>query len=267
MTDRTTSDRTVPVRGPHRVPHRVRPLGPDRPPHRRTAVELEVAVPAFNEAARLPDTLRTLTDFLGRLELRSRVVVVDNGSTDGTAAVVREVAGGPVDVAVIGCARAGKGAAVRRGLATSGSRYVGFLDADLSTPVGTLAPVLAELRAGATAVIASRHAPGAKVVLPQPLRRRLGGTAFRLLARPLVPDVHDTQCGFKFFEREAVQRALGRCRVDGFAFDVDLLRQVWLDGGRIVEVAVSWTDDTRSTFRAVRDGGPAFADLLRLYQR
>jgi UDP-3-O-acyl-N-acetylglucosamine deacetylase len=87
-----------------------------------------------------------------------------------------------------------------------------------------------------------------------------------MLARPLVPDVHDTQCGFKVFEREAVQHALNRCRVNGFAFDVELLRQIRLAGGRIAEIAVSWTDDVRSTFRPFRDGRAAFVDLLRLYR-
>jgi hypothetical protein len=237
-----------------------------RVPHPRPARDLELIVPAFNEAHRLPETLRALTDFLREQAWRSRVVVVDNGSTDDTTAVAETTDRGRVEVVVIGCARPGKGAAVRRGLTSSTSRFVGFIDADLSTPVQTLTSVMAELHAGAAAAIASRHAPGAHLVHPQPVLRRIGGAAFRMLARPLVPEVHDTQCGFKVFEREAVQQALKRCRVSGFAFDVELLRQIRLAGGRIAEIAVAWTDDVRSTFRPIHDGGPAFADLLRLYR-
>lgn len=261
--------RTGPVR-----PYQYGPGGP----YQRSPVELELVVPAFNEAARLPATLAAVTGFLAGQPWRSRVVVVDNGSTDDTAAVVAAVhsgragttaAGadhGRVDVVVLGCARPGKGAAVRRGIASSTARYVGFADADLSTPVQTLTRALAELEAGAAAAIASRHAPGARLVRRQPIGRRVGGALFRALARRLVPDVHDTQCGFKVFERVAVQRALARCQVNGFAFDVELLRQIRRGGGRIVEVAVDWADDGRSTFRPLRDGRAAFTDLLRLYR-
>ncbi|MEU9886143.1 glycosyltransferase [Sphaerisporangium sp. NPDC051011] len=241
-----------------------------RRPPTRTVVDLELIVPAFNEAGRLPETLRALTSFLGEQPWRSRVVVVDNGSTDDTTAVVGAADGGLVESRVetvaIGCSRPGKGAAVRRGLAGSGARFAGFVDADLSTPVRTLTRAMAELRDGAAAAIASRHAPGARFVHPQPLRRRAGGAVFRMLARPLLPGVHDTQCGFKIFERRAVQDALARCRVSGFAFDVELLRRIRQAGGRIVEVPVEWTDDARSTFRPLHDGVPAFTDLLRLYR-
>ncbi|MBA8925553.1 glycosyltransferase involved in cell wall biosynthesis [Kutzneria viridogrisea] len=229
-------------------------------------MDLEVIVPAYNEATRLPDTLRAAVDYLAGLPLTSRVVVVDNGSVDGTAAVVDQLDTGSVEVVVIGCSRPGKGAAVRRGLLTSSARFVGFVDADLSTPLDTLARAVAELTSGAEAAIASRHAPGASFVHPRSLGRKVGGSAFRALARPLVTKVRDTQCGFKFFQRSAVQSALLRCRVDGFAFDVELLRQVQADGGRIVELPVAWRDDTRSTFRPLRDGLASFTALLRLYR-
>ncbi|GIF96624.1 glycosyltransferase [Catellatospora citrea] len=238
---------------------------PGRAPNRRGHADLELVVPAFNEAARLPATLAEVTGFLSAKPWHTRVVVVDNGSTDDTAAIV-DARGWDVEVVVVGCSRPGKGAAVRRGIAGSTARLVGFIDADLSTPVPTLNQAIAELEAGATAAIASRHAPGAELTHPQPLLRRLGGSVFRLLARRLVPGIHDTQCGFKIFDRVAVQQALHRCQVNGFAFDVELLRQLRRAGGRIAEIPVTWTDDARSTFRPLRDGRAAFTDLLRLYR-
>jgi len=234
---------------------------------RRPSADLEIIIPAYNEADRLPRTLERTVAFLAAQPWDARVVVVDNGSVDDTAGVVRDVAartGGLVPVDVIGCSRPGKGAAVRRGLATSNARYVGFFDADLSTPVETLTAAMFHLQTGAGAVIASRHAPGASFSQPQPLGRRLGGAAFRALSRSVVPGVHDSQCGFKFFERGVARRAIENCHLTGFAFDVELLRRVQQAGDTIVEVPVTWTDDARSTFHPVRDGIPSFVAVLSL---
>ena len=232
----------------------------------RTPVDIEVVIPAYNESARLPETLRQSVAYLDGCPWRSRVVVVDNGSVDETAADARiaTVATEKVAVSVIGCSRAGKGAAVRRGLLTSTSPLVGFYDADLATPLDTLVPTVEALRAGADAVIASRHTTGSSFVIPQPLRRRLGGDAFRLLTRSLVPGVADTQCGFKFFRREVVQTAIARVRTTGFAFDVELLAQVQRAGGRIVELPVAWTDAAGSTFHPIRDGLASFRAVFDL---
>ncbi|RKT54483.1 glycosyl transferase family 2 [Saccharothrix australiensis] len=232
----------------------------------RRVVDLEIVIPAYNEAARLPATLRAAVAYLDERPWRTRIVVVDNGSVDDTAEVVRGVEAGGVDLAVIGCSRAGKGAAVRRGLSAGTAAFVGFVDADLSTPLDTLTEVMSRLRWGAPAVVASRHAPGARFVRAQPLGRRLGGAVFRALARPLVVGVRDTQCGFKFFQRDVVHAALRRCRLTGFAFDVELLRQVQAAGRQVVEIPVAWTDDARTTFHPVRDGVATFVSLLRLYR-
>jgi glycosyltransferase involved in cell wall biosynthesis len=235
---------------------------------RPTAV-LEIVIPAYNEAPLLPETLRRTVDFLRDQRWSSRVVVVDNGSCDGTSGVVRSMARqlqGPVPVEVVGCARPGKGAAVRRGLLSSRSCFVGFFDADLATPVESLAMVMTELEHGAAAVIGSRHVPGATIVRPQPRRRRLGGAAFRAVTGSMVSGVHDTQCGFKFFERHAVTRALVQCRTSGFALDVELLHRLQSDGGRIVELPVSWTDGPGSTFRPIRDGLASFSAVLQMHR-
>lgn len=233
---------------------------------RRPAVDLEVVVPAYNEADRLPATVAATVAYLSEQPWTSRVIVVDNGSSDDTAGVTRTLAdpAGRVPVRVIGCARPGKGAAVRRGLLTSESRFVGFFDADLATPVETLSIAVAALTGGASAVVASRYCSGSALVRRQPLGRRVGGAVFRRMTRTLVDGVNDTQCGFKFFDRRAVSQALAQCRTTGFAFDVELLRRIQADGGSIVEVPVSWTDDPRSTFRPLADGASSFAAVLQL---
>jgi copper chaperone CopZ len=262
-------DRHLPtVPGPRRskrvrrVPVRVAPLTQDVV---RSAVDVEVVVPAFNESERLPATLATLTGHLAEQPFTSRVVIVDNGSSDDTGVTGHHPGAGgrEVEVCTIGCSRPGKGAAVLRGLRTSRARYVVFIDADLSTPVSTLTPSLQALRSGAAAAVGSRHAPGARLAVPQPLGRRLGGRLFRALAGPVVEGVLDTQCGFKAFDREAVEPALWACRSSGFAFDVELLRRIQDVGGRIAELPVTWSDDARSTMR-VRDGLAAVLAVARL---
>ena len=233
----------------------------------RPIVDVELIIPAFNESRRLPHTLVESVAFLRAQPWTSTVVIVDNGSVDDTPAVARRVAEKlprDVPIKVIGCARPGKGAAVRRGLLSSCSRFVGFYDADLATPVETLASAVVHLEAGATAVIASRHLPESRFARPQQFGRRAGGAAFRLLARRLVRGVRDTQCGFKIFEREAAVRALVRCRTDGFAFDVELLHRVQQNGGTIVELPIQWTDSPDSRFRPVRDGLSSFGAVVRM---
>lgn len=234
---------------------------------RRSHVDLEVIIPAFNEAARIPDTLTQTVDFLAVQPWTSRIVVVDNGSVDETAAVVRRISrekGNAVPIALVGCSRRGKGAAVRRGLLSGTSKYTGFFDADLATPLETLTETMSQLSGGAAAVIASRHAPGSTFVVPQHLGRRMGGTAFRALTKSKVKGIQDTQCGFKFFERDALTAAMVQCRSTGFAFDVELLLRLQDNEASIVELPVAWTDGAESTFRPFQDGVASFASVIQL---
>ncbi|CAM5236740.1 glycosyltransferase [Streptomyces tanashiensis] len=230
----------------------------------RPPVELELLIPAFNEQRRLPSTVAATVDYLTARPWSSAVVVVDNNSADGTLDVIGRFTDSPVPVHAIGCSDQGKGAAVRRGIETSSARFIGFADADNATPVDTLDRVMRLLRAGHGAVIASRHAPGARLDVEQPLLRRGGGLLFRTLAHLSLPGVADTQCGFKFFAGPLARSIVRDCHIDGFAFDVELLARVVRAGRDVVEVPVVWHDVPGSTFSARRDGLRSMADLLRI---
>ena len=232
---------------------------PTRPP-----VDLELIIPAFNEERRLPATVAATVGFLAQRPWSSAVVVVDNDSADCTLEVLAPFRNQPVKVYVIGCSDHGKGAAVRRGIATSAARYVGFADADNATPIATLDPVMSLLQEGHTAVIASRRAPGAHYEIEQSALRRCGGWLFRRLASRTLPGVADTQCGFKFFDGPHVRSVLDECRIDGFAFDVEILARLVHRGEDVVEVPVDWSDVPGSTFSARRDGLRSMTDLLRI---
>ena len=230
---------------------------------RRPAVDLEIVIPAFNEEQRLPNTVRRTVEYLADATWSAAVVVVDNGSVDRTSGVAR-LGTEEVPVHVVGCRTPGKGAAVLRGFSSGSSRFTGFMDADLATPIETLGTVVPLLDEGHAAVIGSRYTDEARLVNPQPAYRRLGGTLFRLVARTVLPGVSDSQCGFKFFRRELLEPVTPLLGVNGFAFDVELLALVRRHGGSVVEVPVSWTDQPGSSFSALRHGPKTIADMVRI---
>jgi len=225
--------------------------------------DLSVVIPAYDEARRLPPTLRRLREWLAAAPLRHEIVVVDDGSTDGTSEAARE-AGGETLVLLRHEENRGKGYAVRRGmLAATGARRL-MTDADLSTPIAELPRLMAELDRGFDVAIGSRAVPGARIEVHQSAYREAMGRAFnRLVQALLLPGLHDTQCGFKLFSGGAAQAAFAACRLDGFSFDVEALFVARRRGLRIAEVPVVWRNDA-ATRVSLGGGGAAFADLLRI---
>lgn len=224
---------------------------------------LDVVIPARNEAGRIERGLATLAGRLSRLDVGSRIIVVDNGSTDGTGGIVRAWSG-PVPVRLLTCPTPGKGAAVRRGLLATTAPYVGFCDADMATDVEILDDVLAMLANGAQVIVGSRRHPESDVeVYSHPLRR-VGALAFNRLSREMTGGLVDTQCGFKFFAGPLARTAAARLRTPGFAFDVELLLHCRRLGAGIVEIPVVWRDMPGSTFSVRRHAADCLVDLLRI---
>lgn len=233
----------------------------------RAFCHLEILIPTLNEARRLPNTLMSTTEYLEAQPYSSSVVVIDNGSLDQTVDLVSRVRSGRVPVSVIGCAQPGKGAAVRRGMCTSRARFVGYMDADLATPIETLDVVLPLLEAGCQAVVGSRRVDGAILAQRQPFLRLVGGLAFRMMANRVLRGIADTQCGFKFFAGDLARTIACQLSIDGFAFDIELLWAVMQRGVPVTEVPVMWSDRDGSTLRIMADGKRAVADVLRLTRR
>ena len=237
---------------------------------RRPSCHLEVLIPSLNEAGRLPATLARTIEYLEAQAYSSSLVVIDNGSIDQTvdlaskADLARRARSGHVSVSVIGCARRGKGAAVRRGIHTSGARFVGYMDADLATPIETLDIVVPMLETGAQAVVGSRRVDGAVLAERQPFLRVASGVAFRMMAHVVVREIADTQCGFKFFAGDLVRTVAQQLRIDGFAFDIELLWAVMQHGALVTEVPVKWSDREGSTLCLRTDGWRAVVDLFHL---
>ncbi|XVQ12328.1 glycosyltransferase [Spirillospora sp. CA-255316] len=229
-------------------------------------VHLEIVVPAYNEAERLPAGLALLGEKLAGLGVRSRILVVDNASTDGTASIVRDWRG-PVPARLLRCALRGKGAAVRVGLLATRAPYVGFCDADMATDLAALDEALALLRAGHPVVVGSRRHPSSLVEgYGQPLRR-LGAVTFNRLVRDLAGDIPDTQCGFKFFNGPLARVAAADLRTAGFAFDVELLMHCVRRGASVTAIPVVWRDRPGTTFSVRRHTAECLLDLARIRAR
>jgi len=219
-----------------------------------TAPTLSVVIPAYNEAHRLAKTLAAVVRFCEDRHLDYELIVVDDGSTDGTADVARGFLrrGHPVEVLHNGANR-GKGYAVRLGGLAARGRFVLLTDADLSTPIEEVAALLRWARAGVPVVIGSRKVPGARVLVHQPPWREWMGKVFSLLARMvLVSEVNDFTCGFKLVRGEWVAPLFSRLRRDDWTYDAELLYIARRLSCEIREEPVTWVNDPDSRVRPVR---------------
>ncbi len=235
--------------------------------HLTSFVDLSIVVPAYNEAQRLPPTLDRLARFLATLPLRSEIVVVDDGSQDDTCGVVeRAVSQIPNLRLVRQTPNRGKGAAVRAGMLAARGQIRVMCDADCSMPPEQLPRLLAPLTAcKAEIAIGSRYAEGARTAVKQPLYRVLWSRLCnKVIQRSLVPGVRDTQCGFKAFTAEAARDLFKRARIDGWAFDLEILALARRRGFAIQEVGVEWIDDRRSRINPLKDMWKVIREALTI---
>jgi glycosyltransferase involved in cell wall biosynthesis len=220
------------------------------------AVDLSIVVPAYNEEHRLPPTLARLAAHLASQPLRWEIVVVDDGSKDATCAVVEQAMATIPNLRLVRQSpNRGKGAAVRLGMLAARGQLRVMSDADGSMPPEQLLRLLAPILAGeAEIAIGSRYAEGARSDIKQPRYRILWSRLCNsVIQRSLVPGVRDTQCGFKAFTAEAARDLFGRGKIDGWAFDLEILALARRAGFAIAEVGVEWTDDRRSRVNPLKD--------------
>lgn len=231
------------------------------------ASRLSVIVPAFNEARRLGATLERVLAYLEGAGRPGELIVVDDGSRDGTAAVAEQSRGpGRVPVRVLRSEQNhGKGWAVRRGMLAAEGDVRLMCDADLSTPIEEVERLEAWLGRGYEVAIASRALPDSDVRVHQAWWREAMGKTFNVLVRLLaLRGFLDTQCGFKAFRAGAARAIFARTTLDGFSFDVEALLVARRLGYRIREVPVSWLNSPESKVHPIRDAAHMLADLVRL---
>lgn len=231
-------------------------------------MRLSIVVPAYNEARRLGPTIEEIIAYLeggGAGWQPAEILVVDDGSHDGTQAVVGEV-GAPDGIEVtclVHPENRGKGAAVRTGFGASRGELILLSDADLATPVEEL-DRLARTATGGM-VIGSRAVDRSRIEQPQPWYRDLMGRTFNLAVRLLaVGGIQDTQCGFKLVGGDLGRRLAAVQRIDGFAFDVELLTLCRAWGEEVAEIPVRWRHVEESRVQPVTHSLEMLGDLLRI---
>ena len=228
---------------------------------------LSIVIPAYNEEQRLPATLDRICAYVGGSSLPvEEILVVDDGSRDRTAALVKG-RGGIVRL-VSNPGNRGKGYAVRNGMLAAKGDWILSTDADLSAPIGEVEKLVAAARReNAVVAIGSRALDRRLVKVHQPMMREASGRAFNMVMR-LVTGLpfRDTQCGFKLFSKDAARNIFSRQKEDGFSFDVEDLMIAHGLGLRSIEVPVEWSN-VEGTKVSLAQGMKSFADLVRIKGR
>jgi dolichyl-phosphate beta-glucosyltransferase len=227
---------------------------------------LSIVIPCYNEEARLPRTIEQVERYLDGKDVSYELILVDDGSSDGTRKVMDAAAERNRFVRLEALpSNRGKGRALAEGVAVAKGSEVLVTDADLSTPIEELPKLQAELDRGAGVAIASRAVRGSRVEISQPFYRVLMGKAFNLLVQAvLLPGIWDTQCGFKLFRADVAREAFAELTTDGFGYDPEVLYRAKRRGVRIAEVPVVWRNSAPTKVSPIKSSLDMFRHVLRI---
>lgn len=225
---------------------------------------LSVVIPAYNEELRIFPTLRRLYEYLRENFRDFEIIVIDDGSKDGTSAMVGEISLSNVSLIRHPFNR-GKGAAVRDGILSSKGSLILISDADMSTPIEEIEKLILFIDKGFDIVVGSRGLKKSEITVRQPWYRETMGKIFNIFVRALlIRGIKDTQCGFKLFKADTAKKIFGKCRIKGFSFDVEALFLARKMGYKIKEVPIRWLNSPDSRVRIIEEPAKMFADLLRI---
>ena len=225
-----------------------------------------IILPAYNESARIAATLDRLLEYGAQRGWNLEIIVVNDGSSDGTAEIVRSYAARHPALRLLdNPGNRGKGYSVRNGILHAKGDILLFSDADLSSPIEEADKLFAAIAKGADIAIGSRWVDPRLQIRRQPLHRRLFGRIFNLLLRGILGlQFKDTQCGFKAFTRSSAQTIFPLQKIERWGFDPELLYLAAKFGYNVSEVPVAWSHREGTRIHPVRDGIRMFGELLRI---
>lgn len=236
----------------------------NRKPGEDQKIFLSVIIPAFNEEARIARTLDEISSYLDP-EFSNEIIIVDDGSGDGTAAAAGNFAAGKKNVRVErNGTNMGKGFSLRRGVSLAAGELCLMMDADHSVSISEAGGFIGRIREGYDIVIASRHMgqPGASRI--NTIKLILGRVFNSFIKAVFRLKYRDTQCGFKLMRTSVAKKIFSRCRINRFAFDVEMLHIAEKRGAKILEAPVSCNNIQKSKFRLVSDSAVMLKDVLLL---
>jgi dolichyl-phosphate beta-glucosyltransferase len=229
--------------------------------------KLSIIIPAHNEAARLPKTLQEVHQFVTSLPYEAEVLVIENASSDATAAIVRQAMAAMPELRLLELTEPGKGNAIHYGMLQAKGAYRFMADADLSMPIAQVSRFIPPQLEGADIAIASREVKGARRI-DEPEFRHFVGRVFNALVQLLVlPGIQDSQCGFKCFTAEAAAQIFPLQTEKGWSFDVELLAIAREKGLKIVAVPIDWTYSAGSRMNVFKEAFKMAGDLLRIRRK
>lgn len=230
------------------------------------APDITLILPAFNEAARIRQTIEEASAYLQGKGFSFEIIVAADGQ-DGTREIVREMSRSDSRLRVIGSnERRGKGRGIRDAVDLAQGSIIGYADADNKVPIDELDKLLPLLRQGYPVVIGSRGMPGSRIDRKQPWYRQVGSWGFYYFMQAAVglPGIIDTQCGFKFFEANAAKLIFGAQQIDGYMFDVEILALARKLEMKIAQIPIRWRDDADSRLDLVRGNLQNVKDIFRI---
>jgi dolichyl-phosphate beta-glucosyltransferase len=226
---------------------------------------LSVVIPTYNEEKVISNTLMEIQKHFERKRIPHEIIVVDDGSGDSTVRIVEELIKGNKKLMLLKNApRCGKGAAVRKGLLNASGKYLMFCDADLSTPIEETSKFLKWLTAGYDIVIGSRRLPDSKIEGFQPYTRTLARFLFQCFVKIVLCGFSDTQCGFKCFTKKAARDIFNKQKINGYAFDVEVLYIAKRLNYKIKEVPIKWVYSSFSKINVFSDSLKMVKDILKI---
>jgi len=230
---------------------------------------LSIVVPCYNEEQRLPRTIERIERYLDVQGTQYELILVDDGSADGTRQVMDAAAERSRSVRVEALPHnRGKGRALATGVGVAGGDEILLTDADLSTPIEELPKLQAQLTKGAGVAIASRALRDSKVEVSQPIYRVLMGKVFNLIVQAvLLPGIWDTQCGFKLFRADVAHKVFAGLVTDGFGYDPEVLYRARKMGVKIAEVPVVWRNSAPTKVSPISSSFDMLRHVIRIRLR